>query len=291
VSSYFFNYLSYIRYTSIIAQQPFFNFFAMKNKFLYLAFISILHLSITAQNNTPKALEGLHLAGPNEIKPGTPLMLNPAEMPIYNENFERLTEQAFQQVMMSMEYVPEPYLDDASNVKALVLRKATPEELKMMQQMQANGGPDIGGPNETTASPLLNQAAPYFEVKDLQGKTFKLEDLKGKVVVLNFWFVECKPCVSEMPELNELVRDFQKEEVVFIALGLNKADQMKKFLKKTPFDYHVVPDAMEVATQFRIDGYPTSVVIDQNGLIRFISLGVGPQNKEKLAEAIRSMIK
>jgi hypothetical protein len=48
---------------------------------------------------------------------------------------------------------------------------------------------------------------------------------------------------------------------------------------------------MEVATQFRIDGYPTSVVIDQNGLIRFISLGVGPQNKEKLAEAIRSMIK
>jgi len=262
----------------------------MKNKFLYLTFLCILKLSITAQNTTTKALEGLHLAGPNELKPGTPLMLNPAEMPIYNENFERLTEQAFQQMMMSMEYLPEPYLDDASNVKALVLRKATPEELKMMQEMQANGGPDMRGMDETTASPLLNQAAPYFEVKDLQGKTFKLEDLKGKVVVLNFWFVECKPCVSEIPELNELVHDFPNEEIVFIALGLNKAEQMKKFLKKTPFDYHMVPDAMEVATQFRVDGFPTSVVIDQNGLVRFISLGVGPQNKEKLVEAIRSLI-
>jgi hypothetical protein len=47
---------------------------------------------------------------------------------------------------------------------------------------------------------------------------------------------------------------------------------------------------MEVATQFRVDGFPTSVVIDQNGLVRFISLGVGPQNKEKLVEAIRSLI-
>jgi protein-disulfide isomerase-like protein with CxxC motif len=73
-------------------------------------------------------------------------------------------------------------------------------------------------------------------------------------------------------------------------LGLNKAEQMKKFLKKTPFDYHVVPDAMEVATQFGVDGFPTSVVIDQYGVVRYISLGVGPQNKEKLAAAIRLLI-
>jgi peroxiredoxin len=87
-----------------------------------------------------------------------------------------------------------------------------------------------------------------------------------------------------------LVHDFQKEEVVFIALGLNKAEQMKKFLKKTPFNYQVVPDSKEVANQFAVDGFPTSVVIDQEGVIRYISLGVGPQNKEKLAEAIRSLI-
>ncbi|MEY3075289.1 MAG: hypothetical protein RJB25_931 [Bacteroidota bacterium] len=265
-------------------------FFTMKNNFLFLSFLCILNLSIYAQNAAPKALEGLHRAGPNEIKPGTPLMLNPAVMPIYNENFERLTEQAFQQMMMSMEYMPEPYLDNALNVKALVLRKATPEELKMMQQMRANGGPDMSGPTETTASPLLNQAAPQFAVKDLKGNDFQLEAMRGKIVVLNFWFVECKPCVSEIPELNELVHDFQKDGVVFIALGLNKAEQMKKFLKKKPFDYHVVPDAMEVATQFGVDGFPTSVVIDQNGVVRYISLGVGPQNKEKLAAAIRLLI-
>jgi peroxiredoxin len=262
----------------------------MKKLLFFAISISLSSWSILAQNTTAKGLEGLHIAGPNEIKPGTPLLLNPAEMPIYNENFERLTEQAFQQMMMSMEYMPEPYLDDASNVKALVLRRATPEELKMMQQMQANGGPDMGGPTEIAASPLLNLPAPPFEVKDLKANSLKLEDLKGKVVVLNFWFVECKPCVSEIPELNELVMEFQKKGVVFMALGLNNTEQMKKFLKKTPFNYQVVPDAKEVANQFGVDGFPTSVVIDQEGVIRYISLGVGPQNKEKLAEAIRSLI-
>jgi peroxiredoxin len=170
-----------------------------------------------------------------------------------------------------------------------VLRKATPEELKMMQQMRA-GGPDMSALNETESSPLLDQPAPLFEVKDLKGKTVHLEALKGKVVVLNFWFVECKPCVSEIPELNELVLDFQKDDVVFMALGLNKAEQLKKFLKKTPFNYQIVPDAMEVATQFGVSGFPTSIVIDQNGVIRYISLGVGPENKEKLAAAIRLLI-
>ena len=262
----------------------------MKNNFLFLSFLCILNLSIYAQNTAPKALEGLHRAGPNEIKPGTPLMLNPAVMPIYNENFERLTEQAFQQMMMTMEYIPEPYLDEQSKVKAIVMRRATTEELKMIQQMQANGGPDMSGRTEKIAAPQLNQPAPHFEVKDLKGNTSKLEDLKGKVIVLNFWFVECKPCVSEIPDLNELVADFDKTNVVFLALGLNSAVGLKKFLKKTPFNYQVVPDAMEVATQFGVDGFPTSVVIDQDGIIRYISLGVGPQNKEKLAEAIRSLI-
>ena len=261
----------------------------MKKLLFFAISISLSSWSILAQNTTAKGLEGLHIAGPNEIKPGTPLMLNPAVMPIYNENFERLTEQAFHQMMMSMEYMPEPYLDNDSNVKALVLRKATPEELKMMQQMRA-GGPDMSALNETESSPLLDQPAPLFEVKDLKGKTVHLEALKGKVVVLNFWFVECKPCVSEIPELNELVLDFQKDDVVFMALGLNKAEQLKKFLKKTPFNYQIVPDAMEVATQFGVSGFPTSIVIDQNGVIRYISLGVGPENKEKLAAAIRLLI-
>jgi len=262
----------------------------MKKPLFFAIFLCLSFISTFAQNTPAKDLKGLHVAGPNEIKPGTPLMLNPAVMPIYNEHFERLTEQAFQQMMMTMEYIPEPYLDEQSKVKAIVMRRATTEELKMIQQMQANGGPDMSGRTEKIAAPQLNQPAPHFEVKDLKGNTSKLEDLKGKVIVLNFWFVECKPCVSEIPELNELVIEFQKEGVVFMALGLNKAEEMKKFLKKTPFNYQVVPDAIEVATQFGVDGFPTSVVIDQNGLIRYISLGVGPQNKEKLAEAIRSLI-
>ena len=63
----------------------------MKKLLFYAIFLCLSSLSIFAQNTPAKGLKGLHVAGPNEIKPGTPLMLNPAETPIYDENFERLS--------------------------------------------------------------------------------------------------------------------------------------------------------------------------------------------------------
>jgi len=57
--------------------------------------------------------------------------------------------------------------------------------------------------------------APDFSAVDMNGNSYSLGILKGKVVVINFWFVECKPCVIEMPELNEIVEKYKSEEVVF----------------------------------------------------------------------------
>ena len=65
--------------------------------------------------------------------------------------------------------------------------------------------------NRTKLVPMLR----IFAAVDMNGNSYSLGILKGKVVVINFWFVECKPCVIEMPELNEIVEKYKSEEVVF----------------------------------------------------------------------------
>jgi len=74
----------------------------------------------------------------------------------------------------------------------------------------------------------VEPAAP-FSVTDIKGNTYTSEELKGKVVVLNFWFIGCAPCRIEIPGLNEMVKHYDKEEVVFIAFALDGKEELKKF--------------------------------------------------------------
>lgn len=143
-----------------------------------------------------------------------------------------------------------------------------------------------------TISPLFAQEEPAtpFSVRDLEGKRFKLEDLKGNLVVLNFWFVQCKPCVQEMPELNELVQKHQDENVIFLAFALNGKPELTQFLKKKTFSYHIVPDARAVAEDYGVEGYPTHLVIDPAGNIVYSAMGFGPDTVEKLGQEIEGLL-
>jgi peroxiredoxin len=112
-----------------------------------------------------------------------------------------------------------------------------------------------------------------FSMTDIAGNIYTNENLKGKIVVLNFWFTTCLPCIKEMPELNELVEKYKKKNVVFLAIAKDKEDAVKKFLEKTPFNYNqVVSPAL--CEQFSITGYPTSIVINKNGVVKYVKKGV-----------------
>ena len=77
-------------------------------------------------------IEGLRKAGPGDIDPNTPMMLNPMTTPMYFENLTLLKESDFMEAMMSGDYMPEPYVDNNKVVRAFVLRKASEEEKKFM---------------------------------------------------------------------------------------------------------------------------------------------------------------
>jgi peroxiredoxin len=236
-------------------------------------------------NDTSNPLAGLKLAGPGDIDSGTPMMLDPMSMPMYDEQLQKINPADFMKIMMSNEYIPEPYVDEKKVVKAFVLRKATDDEKVMMSKMQQGR---MGAEQEE--SPLVGTQAIDFDVTDIKGKKYKLSELNGKVVALNFWFVECKPCIMEMPELNELVEEFKGKEVVFLAIAVNDQKQLKKFLKTTDFNYKVISSGQSVSDSYRIKGFPTNIIIDQNGLIQYASTGIGPNNKANLLKQINKLL-
>ncbi len=136
--------------------------------------------------------------------------------------------------------------------------------------------------------------APAFNVGSMTGETFDSEKLKGKIVVLNLWFVNCPNCVAEIKLLNDLVDEYQNKDVVFIGMATNDETKLKSFLKKNPFKYQIVPRAMPTILSFgepNKDGeinipFPMHIVIDRNGKIVVRRSGSKGLNDVK-AELIR----
>lgn len=135
---------------------------------------------------------------------------------------------------------------------------------------------------------MSGNAAPSFSLKDMSGKTWKSDELKGKVVVLNFWFTSCPPCIAEMPELNKLVESNQSKEVVFLAFTYNDPGQVKTFLEKHTFNYTILPLSGEVDKSYSVSSWPTSFVIGKDGKVLFATGMTGPELIKQLQSSINS---
>ncbi|MBA2335290.1 MAG: peroxiredoxin family protein [Pyrinomonadaceae bacterium] len=109
---------------------------------------------------------------------------------------------------------------------------------------------------------------PDFSARKIDGTPLAASDLSGKVVVLNFWFIGCPVCFSEMPKLNALAAKFVgNENVVFVAMTADPAGSVKKFLAREKFDYQMIGDAKPVLKMFGFSGYPKNIVISKEGRI------------------------
>jgi len=137
---------------------------------------------------------------------------------------------------------------------------------------------------------MIGQPAPNFNLQDVDGKKYDLAALKGKAVVLNFWFIACSGCVAEMPQLNRIKSAYQSNEVVFLTLALDKADQLKAFQKTHKFQYAIIPSAGQTHKTYGVYGCPVSMVIDKKGRISTI-LEAGQPVNQALPAAINAALK
>jgi peroxiredoxin len=125
--------------------------------------------------------------------------------------------------------------------------------------------------------------APDFSVTSIDGKTFDSKTLRGKVIVLNLWFINCPFCVQEMALLNTIVDQNAGKDVVFIGMSVNSKAQLENFLKSRPFKYSIIPSASglmltkfgEVKKDGQLDlKFPLHVVIDREGRMVLKKQGV-----------------
>jgi thiol-disulfide isomerase/thioredoxin len=133
----------------------------------------------------------------------------------------------------------------------------------------------------------ITQAAPDFTATDLSGNTVSMHQLRGKIVVLNFWFVGCGTCEMEMPELNDLRTKYRSNsDVVFLSFVRSKPAVVASFLAEHPFAFPIAYLTSQQQEQFAIQGYPTNIVVDKTGKYAFISLGGGIGGIDLLDQAI-----
>jgi len=249
------------------------------------AAILLLFLLPNCSTDTPRYSEKLEqeLAGLNRLTL-TPKERNSilsrissdagADYPVYSLQGEVLSPAQIKKQEMNM--TVDCFGDSVANIQAVVFRSMTKTELddffKEFEKRRER--------TEKARPKLKGKPAPAFVAKDVQGNAVDLAALKGKVVVLNFWFIHCYPCVQEMPELNQTVQDFSGKEIVFIGLTFDKEAETKAFLLRRKFDYQIVADAQQVFDRYGNPPSPTNIVIDENGHVTFVEYGYRPHKQE-----------
>ncbi|WP_051691736.1 TlpA family protein disulfide reductase [Pedobacter borealis] len=201
----------------------------------------------------------------------------------------------------------ETFVDDKNTVKAIKFRKATMEERKNAPSMATTSvnAEDAGSTMESSSSKLSTEyenddlrnklvgtKAPVINAVDINGNKFNMAEAKGKVVVLNFWYIECMPCREEMPLLNKLVDTYKgQQDVEFISVATNSKESLIKFLKTKEFKYRVIPSGLPIANILGVAGFPTNIVIDKKGKITFLESGyvqdIDAKIKAKIEEALK----
>ena len=127
------------------------------------------------------------------------------------------------------------------------------------------------GQKKTNEKPL----APTLKATTIDGNIVNTAELRGKVIVLNLWFINCPNCIEEIKLLNKVVDQYAGKDVVFVGLATNNKADLQKFLKKNPFKFQIIPNAGQfmLASYGELKngeyflGFPMHVVIDREGYI------------------------
>jgi peroxiredoxin len=112
--------------------------------------------------------------------------------------------------------------------------------------------------------------APTFDAPDIDAKWINTAELKGKVIVLNFWFIGCAGCMDEIPKLQATANKFgDNSDVVFIAIATNTPQELRKFRDREGFTYRHIGQALALSKLFDFVGYPKNIVIGRDGKIAY----------------------
>lgn len=121
----------------------------------------------------------------------------------------------------------------------------------------------------------VGSLAPTFNLESISGEVIRLNQFHGKPVIINFWATWCTPCVVEMPNIQKIYEEYDyKFEVLAVNAGESK-HTVEEFAKGIGIDFVVLLDPdYDIQTRYRIHGYPTTFILDSDGIIRAKHIGM-----------------
>ena len=139
----------------------------------------------------------------------------------------------------------------------------------------------------------LQESAPDFTLKSLDGSNLRLEEYRGQVVLINFWASWCGPCRQEMPLLDRLHQRY--EDTGFAVLGVNVEGEVgpaRDIVDKTKVSFPVLIDTgQQVSERYNLEAMPSTIVVDRDGVVRYIHRGYKPGDESKYVQVVKELIR
>ena len=207
---------------------------------------------------------------------------NPLAM--YSRAGEVISAQKFSEALMNRTAAVDFFRKKGEkDIVAAQLREFNSMELEMIKQEE----------EMMKNSPVAEgKSIPDFEFTDRSGNTISKSNTSGNILVINTWFVKCKPCIMEIPELNDLVEKYKEHSnIQFLAVTFDSDDEIDSFLEREKFDFNIITNQMSFLQKIGIISYPTNIIVDPEGQIVFNAMGYNPANIKKMDKLLENMTK
>ena len=141
---------------------------------------------------------------------------------------------------------------------------------------------------------VVGMTAPDFRLPDLQGKTQRLTDYRGKVVFLNFWATWCKPCKEEMPSMQVLWDNLKNRDFMMLAVSMDRVTTTKdipSFVETLKLSFPILTDSWgQTDKRYKLMGVPETYIIDQSGVLREKVIGPRDWTRRESIETIVQLL-
>lgn len=159
-----------------------------------------------------------------------------------------------------------------------ISQQPTPEQIRQVEQAKKE------------VKRMHGQAFPTFRLTTMNGESVSSENTQGKIIVFSFWFSRCRPCIDEMPELNQLVTEFTNHEILFLAPTFDSELEVRNFLRRFDFDYQIIPDEKAFCLTLNVRSFPTHFIVDQAGIIEKVITGYSHSTVSSIRKILKKLL-
>jgi thiol-disulfide isomerase/thioredoxin len=142
------------------------------------------------------------------------------------------------------------------------------------------------------AASLIKTPAPDFALRSLGNANVRLSEHLGQVVLINFWATWCGPCRQEMPQLEALHEKYQRAGLVLLGINIDEdRDEAIEMARTLQISYPILFDERkDVSRAYQVGTMPLTVLVDREGVIRYVSEGYKPGYEKRYTEQLRELL-